>query len=256
MSPSFAYVYEAAFSQGAAGKEAARIEAEVSRLGIQGPVLREGFHEVQEGLERAIQEGSKNVVFVGHHGWFLQWIPWISAQKGITIGFLPLEPSPLSRALGMPTGAAAVGILAARVLRVLDIGLINSRPFFTEAVVLQTSARLEFEGSYAVRAKTPGPLAIQNFALHPKTGEALSVPGDGQLEAVLHTPIERVSWFGVWKKTELEETRIAFTRGKLSNDGQPLQITVDGQLLTAKEFAFDVLPGAMSCVVGPERLFA
>lgn len=255
MTPTFAYIYDATVSQGGAAKDVTRIETEVGRLGIQGPVLREGFHDVPSALQDALREGVKNLIFVGSDVWFLQWIPWFSKQKGVSIGFLPIEHSPLSRALGMPLGGAAVGILAARVLKVFDLGVVNGRPFLTEAIAQQTSARLEFEGSYAVRAKTPSPLAIQNFAIHSKTGEVLSVPTDGQLEAVLQTPIERSILFGVWKKTELEETRIAFSRGVVSDEGRPVQFLVDGLPLTGKEVVFDIMPSVLPLIVGPDRLF-
>ena len=257
MSPSFAYIYDSVYGQGMVSKESARIEAELGRLGIQGPIFREGFHEVQQQLDAAIKDGVKNVVFVGGDAWFLQRLPWIAQQRGVSIGYLPSVPTALSRAIGMPPGAASVGILAARVIKTLDLGAANDRPFLTEAVALETSARLTLEGSYAVSARTPSPLAIQNFALQPKTGEVLSQSMDGQLEAVLQTTIARPGWLGVWKKTEIEETRIAFTRGAVQHpSGEPVHFTVDGQPLTSKEVRFSVLPGALPLIVGPDRLFS
>lgn len=257
MSPSFAYIYDSIYGQGMVSKELARIEAELGRLGIQGPIFRDGFHEVQTQVEAALKEGVKNIIFVGGDVWFLQWLSWIAKHQGVSIGYLPSHPTALSRAIGMPAGAASVGILAARVIKVLDLGLANDRPFLTEAIALETSAKLTLEGSYAVSARTPSPLAIQNFALQPKTGEVLSVPMDGQLEAVLQTTVERPGWLGVWKKTELEETRIAFTKGTVKHDsGDPVHFTIDGQPLTSKEVRFSVLPGALSLIVGPDRLFS
>lgn len=257
MAPSFAYVYDNLYGQGMMSKELARLETELGRLGIQGPVFRDGFHEVQTQLEGAMKEGAKNIVFVGSDGWFLQWIPWIAKQQGISIGYIPSSPTALSRAIGMPAGPASVGILAARVIKPLDLGSANGRAFFTEAVALETSAKLMIEGAYTVSARTPGPLAIQNFALQSKTGEVLSTPGDGQLEAVLQTTRERSGWLSVWKKLELEETRILFTKGVMKQDsGESFRCTVDGQPLTAKEVSFSVLPGALSLIVGPDRLFA
>lgn len=257
MPPSFAYIYQGTYGQGMVSKETARIEGELGRLGIQGPMFREGFHEVQRELEDVVREGTRNVVFIGDDAWFLQWIPWVAKHPGVSIGYIPAQPTALSRAIGMPSGAASVGILAARVIKVLDLGVVNDRPFLTEAVALETSAKLTLEGAYAVRARTPSPLAIQNFALQPKTGEVLSVPGDGQLEAVLQTTVERAGWLGVWKTKEIEETRIAFTKGVVTQDsGESVHFTVDGQPLTSKETRFSLLPGALSLIVGPDRLFS
>lgn len=257
MSPSFAYIYDSIYGQGMVSKELARIETEVGRLGIQGPIFRDGFHEVQAQLEQAVKEGVKNLVFVGSDAWFLQWLPWMVKHRGISVGYVPAQPTALSRAIGMPAGAASVGIIAARVIKVLDVGVANERPFLTEAIALETSAKLTLEGSYAVSARTPSPLAIQNFALQPKTGEVVSVAMDGQLEAVLQTTIERPGWFGVWKKTEIEETRIAFTKGVVKHDSHdPVHFTIDGQPLTSKEVHFSILPGTLSLIVGPDRLFS
>ncbi len=257
MAPSFAYIYDSIYGQGMVSKELARIESELGRLGIQGPIFRDGFHEVQEQLDAVIKEGTKNIVFVGGDAWFLRWLPWIAKHHGVSVGYLPSHPTALSRAIGMPVGASSVGILAARVIKVLDLGVANDRPFLTEAIALETSAKLTLEGSYAVSARTPSPLAIQNFALQPKTGEVVSVPMDGQLEAVLQTTVERPGWLGVWKKTEIEETRIAFANGVVKHDsGDPVHFTIDGQPLTSKEVHFSILPGALTLIVGPDRQFS
>lgn len=255
MQPSFAYLYDGALERGGFAKGLARIEGEVSRLGIQGPVLRDGFHDLQTKLAELVPQGVKNLIFVGGDRWFLAWMPWISKQTSLSIGYLSMEESALARAIGIPVGPAGVEVIAARVIRKLDLGLANEHPFLTEAVALKTSAKLELEGSYAVSARLPSPLSIQNFALQPKTGRVISVAQDGFLEAVIQTSVERSTWLGMWKKTDVEETRIVFQRAKVSDSGQSVQFVVDGQPLTAKEVQFDILPGALTIIVGPERTF-
>ncbi len=256
MNPSFAYLYDGILAQGTGPKTVARIETEVARLGIQGPVLRDGFHELAAELKDVLKQGVKNLIFVGSEAWFLRWIPWIAEHPGLSVGYLPAEPSVLGRALGIPAGAAGVGVLAARVIRVLDLGSANGKPFLLEAVAPKTSARLELEGSYAVRARTPSPLSVQNAALNPKTGELLSSPQDEHLEAVLQTTHERPGLFGLWKKSEMEETRIVFTSATVRDEEeQGVAFVVDGQPLKAREVVFRVLPKAVSFIVGPDRLF-
>ncbi len=256
MSPSFAYVYDGILAQAAGPKILARVEAEVARLGIQGPVLRDGFHDLATELKETLRQGVKNLIFVGSDPWFLRWIPWIAEQEGLSVGYLPSEPSVLGKALGIPAAAAGVGVLAARVIRVLDLGSANGRPFLLEAVALKTSARVELEGSYAVRARTPSPLSIQNLALDPKTGRTVSVPQDGFLEAVIQTTNERPALLGLWKKTDTEETRIVFASATVRDErDQAVSFTVDGQPLKAREVAFRVLPNAASFIVGPDRTF-
>lgn len=256
MQPSFAYLYDGVLEHASGPKTVARIEAEVGRLGIQGPVLRDGFHELGASLKEVLRQGIKNLIFVGSDAWFLRWIPWIAEQEGLGIGYLPHEASLLGKLFGIPPAAAGVGVLAARVIRVLDLGTANGRPFLLEAVAQKTSARLELEGSYAVRARTPSPLSIQNAAQDPKTGRAVSVPQDGQLEAVLQTTNERPAWMGLWKKTEMEETRIVFASATVRDEQeQGVSFVVDGQPLKAREVVFGVLPKAVSFIVGPDRLF-
>lgn len=255
MQPSFAYLYDGALEQGGWAKGIARIEGEISRLGINGPVLRDGFTDLDSKLREIVTQGIKNLIFVGGDTWFLRWIPWIATHPALSIGYLSLEDSVLAKAIGIPIGSVGVEVIAARVIRTLDLGLANERPFLTEAVALKTLAKLELEGSYAVCARSPSPLSIQNFALQPKTGQVLSVPQDGHLEAVIQTSVERAKWYGMWKKMELEETRIAFRRAKVRDDKELAQFTVDGQPLKAKEIQFDIMPKALSLIVGPERLF-
>ncbi len=254
---SFAYVFDLALGQGIANKDRDRIQTEIARIGIQGPEFFGGFHDVEGGLEQALKEGVKNVVLIGSSAWQLSWLPWIVQHAGITIGYISPEPSVLGRALGMPAGAQAVPIVAARVLRTLDLGTINKRPFLLEATMSETRAKLTFEGSYSISGREPSPLAIRNFALHPKTGEVLSDPYDGQLEAVLQTKREGSTFFGMWKRTEIEETKILFEKGVVRDlEGASLSVTVDGQGITAKEVSFDVLPKSLTVIVGPDRLFS
>lgn len=255
MQPSFAYLYDGVLAQNSFLKGVTRIENEAARLGVQGPVIRDGFHDVAHALSELSARGIKNLVFVGTDLWFLRWIPWMAKHGHMIIGYLPVEPSLLAKAFGMPVGGNAVEVIAARVVRALDLGLANDRPFLTEAIAIKTAAKLELEGSYAVSARVPSPLSIQNFALQPKTGQVISVGQDGQLEAILQTPVERKAWLGIFKRTDVEETRIAFTRAKVRDDREPVEFVVDGQMIKAKEIQFDVLPKAVSFIVGPERLF-
>ncbi len=256
MQPSFAYIYDGTLEHASWAKQMARVEAEIGRLGIQGPILRQGFHEVEASLKEVLDQGVKNLIFVGTDPWFLQWIPWINDHRGVSIGYLPVQESPLAKAFGIPLLAAGVGVLAARVIRTIDLGSANQRPFLTEAIALKTSAKLELEGSYAVSARVPSPLTIQNAALEPKTGHVTSVPTDGQLEAVIQTSTERKTWLGLWKTTDVEETRIVFTKACVKEDPEgSVQFTVDGMPMKAKEVEFRVLPGAMEVIVGPDRGF-
>ncbi|MBP7005613.1 hypothetical protein KBB27_00615 [Patescibacteria group bacterium] len=256
MSPSFAYIYDGMLEHPSWVKQVARMEAEVGRLGVQGPILRQGFHEVESKLKEVLEQGIKNLIFVGTDPWFLQWIPWIAEHRGISVGYLPLQVSALGQAFGIPPLAAGVGVLAARVIRTIDLGSANQRPFLTEAIAIKTSAKLELEGSYAVSARAPSPLAVQNFAFEAKKGRVISTPADGLLEAVIQTSMERKTWLGLWKTTDVEETRIAFTKACVKDDPEgAVQFTVDGMPMKAKEVNFSVLPGAMEVIVGPDRGF-
>jgi diacylglycerol kinase family enzyme len=254
---SFAYVFDLALGQGIANKDRDRIQTEIARIGIQGPEFFGGFHDVEGGLEEALKQGVKNVILIGPPAWHLSWLPWSLRHPGITMGYISPEPSVLGRALGMSQGAQAIPLIAARVLRVLDVGTINKRPFLLEAAIQDTRAKLTFEGTYSISGREPSPLAIRNFALQPKTGDVLSDPYDGQLEAVIHTKREAAAFFGMWKRTELEETKVLFQKGVIRDlEDQSLHIAVDGQGITAREASFEVLPRALSVIVGPDRLFS
>lgn len=253
---SFAYVFDLALGQGVANKDRDRIQTEIARIGIQGPEFFGGFHDVEGGLEEALKQGVKNVVLIGPPAWHLSWLPWSMRHPGITMGFVSPEPSVLGRAIGMPQGPQAIPLIAARVLRTLDVGTINKRPFLLEASIENTRAKLTFEGSYSISGREPSPLAVRNFALHPKTGDVLSDPYDGQLEAVIQTKRDTPAFFGMWKRTELEETKILFQKGVIRDlEEGSLHVLVDGQGITAREVSFEVLPKALSLIVGPDRLF-
>ncbi len=255
MSSSFAYIYEGSAQQMATHRELARFEGECTRLGIQGSALHGARLEQEEAVCALLKTGVKNLVCIGSQASFFLWLPFMMKYREPTYAFVPAEACALGQALGMPAGPLAASFLAARVVKTLDLGLANERPFFTEAVALDTRARLFVENAYTLSSLEPSPLSIRNLALNPKTGEPFSLATDGELEAVFQTVRETSSWFGMWPRKTMEETCIKMKEGCATlASGESLSFLVDGERLTSHEVHFSCVPASLKLIVGPDRL--
>lgn len=252
MTPSFAYVYEAFTQDPKFERDLAKIETEIARLGIQGRTIRLAlFRDIADGLQECLAAGVKNVIFIGDDNLVFQAIPFL-VEKGLVGGFIPLRPSLLASVFGVPMGGDAVGIIAARVLAHLDIGIMNDRPFLTEAVALKTTSPLKIDGRYTARALQPGPVSIRNISVQADAEAGSSFAEDGQLEAIIQTKVETSAYLGLWKQTQLQETHLFFEKAVMKSE-EGIEFLVDGQRFTTKQAMFSLKPNALSFIVGPDR---
>lgn len=248
MNPSFAYVYDECLTDRRFERELQQVENELARRGIEGMTTRtSALNEAKQVVRDVAQRGAKNLILVGSDQLLRAVIPLLPDIQA-TIGFLPMGPSLIGGLLGIPSGAKAVDVIAARLVERLDIGQVNGQPFLLDVVAPHTVAGIEVDKSYRLRPSTRGAIAIRNLAAAGQDG-ALVNPTDGQLEIVIQAEASEPKRRWGWPKKQLTETKVFLSEGSMMAD-QPFNVFVDGQAYEGTTFHFSVLPSKLTLITG------
>ncbi len=250
MNPAYSYVYDETAALPRYATELGRIETEASRCGINGRIARLGvFRQPKKVIEEAVNYGAKTIVFVGtdqavyHHLGAL-------IELDVTIAFLPLEAnSGLGWALGVPTGAKGVEIIAGRLTETIDVGYLQGQPFLTEISLPNTPAAIEVDKKYRVSPAQRGSIAIRNIGSLYCSSKTIAVPTDGVLEVVLQSEMKKQGIRNFFR-SELVETKLLLKEGTVvCKDG--VHGFVDGTgNLSGTSLHFSIKPKAARIIIG------
>ncbi len=251
MNPAFAYVYDETAALPRYANELGRIENEANRCGINGRIARLGtFRQPKKVIEEAVSFGAKTIVFVGTDEAVYRHLPAL-IELDVTIAFLPLETnSGLSWALGIPTGAKGVEVIAGRLMETIDVGFLNDKPFLTEISLPQTPAAIEVDKKYRVRPTEKGSIAIRNIgSLYCGSNKTIANPADGLLEVVLQSEMKGGGLKNLFR-SELIETKLYLKEGDVvCKDG--IHGFMDGSAgLTGTTLHFSIKPKAARIIIG------
>ncbi len=255
MNAAFAYVYDDFLSDRRFERDLGLIETELARHGIEGRIVRIALLKGSKDLIRdLVHDGVKNIVFVGNDR-TLEKMMWFLPDLDVTVGYLPINgPAQVAELLGIPVGAASVGVLAARLVETLDVGKVNDRYFLTEVMLPETGAALEIEGRYRVSPSALGAIAVRNLGGSLEKGKvAPADPKDGLLEAVIQTRPDTKSQMP-WNKGPLQETHIPLSFGAIMSN-EPVSVFVDGQVIKGNHFVLSIIPKKLRIVTGRRRMF-
>lgn len=245
MNAAFAYLYDETLADKRFERVIFETETELARLGIEGKIIRCGaLCDPKSMLKDCLAKEIKNVVCVGSDTFFRQLVPLFALEGGETVaGFLPIGPSLIGPLLGIPSGAKAAEVLAARLIQTIDIGVINGVPFLLEAIAKKTQAAIEVSQSYRLRPSHQGSISLRNVF---KEGDRVSNPQDGLLECVIRADVPTKGWF---KKVEQSETRLFLEEAVLSAPA-PFEVLVDGERMIGKEFFLSLHPKGLRIITG------
>jgi len=247
MNPAFAYIYDECLVDKRFERELQEVENELARKGIEGTTSRASvLCEARQLAKKFIQQGVKNLIVVGSDRILSSLVPFLP-ETDATIGFLPMGPSAVGGLLGIPSGAKAVEVIAARLVESIDLGQVNGRPFLLEVVAPRTIAGIEVGGAYRLRPSVRGAIAIRNFALSGTEGGTTN-PKDGQLEVVIQAEATgQNSW--PWSKKTLTETKVFLKEGAMIAE-EPFEVFIDGEPFKGQKFAFSILPKPVRIITG------
>jgi diacylglycerol kinase family enzyme len=207
----------------------------------------------------------------------------INSLKGreVTLGYIPLMDTRLSRIFGLPDIETACRTIAARRIESLDLGLVNGNWFFTKVTfgnlealkggflglgMLGKSMGSTFEIKFSADGKYHGTLqatagAIVNARDNDCGHKQVADPTDSVLDVLL---LPKLSSYQLWQNRKhinsgcLEvipgASTIHLKKMEITNpEGLPL--VAEGRVLAKTPAIIEVLPKALKMIVGRDRSF-
>lgn len=246
----YLYIYDTLVSQQKYAPVLSAIERRVTDLDIKGRIARLTIlKNVKEVVTDAVKNGVTTVVAVGDDQTFTKIIN-VVAPLDVTLGFIPVnKDSTIARALGIPPNELACDVLAARIIRKLDLGKINNQYFLNTAEITDGNVIISIDGYTIESTAEQQAVRFCNIGWH-QGSKRVSNPTDGILEAVITPTVRR--WLG--KKT-LASTVFPFTSISLRAVNDPASILIDEQVILKTPARVDVAPSQLKVVVGSNRVF-
>ncbi|MFH1620823.1 MAG: hypothetical protein ABIB04_01925 [Patescibacteria group bacterium] len=251
-SSAYAFIYDEILNDQRFERELAEIEARLTALDIQGRVGRLAlFRNAKDLIDSMVHQGVNTIVIVGDDQSFDKTI-WFLPDLNITVGYLPITgPSRIAELLGIPTGADACDVLAARLIETIDLGKIEDRYFLTEAVMRNTVATVDIEGRFRISASAGGSVAIRNLGSMLFESQELSDAKDGLLEVIV-TPLDDKR--AKWRKgsDQAKETKMFMTHGEIISPA-PIDVMIDRHMVNGFNFKLKAVPNKLRIITGRGR---
>ncbi|MFA6253212.1 MAG: diacylglycerol kinase family protein [Patescibacteria group bacterium] len=246
----YLYIYDSFLSDKKYSDLLAQIEKRVTDLGIKGRIARLSIlKNMKELITDGIKSGVQTVVVIGNVQTFAKVINIVAGLE-VVLGLIPVEnDNKIAKMLGIPPKLLACDVIASRIIKKIDLGLINGHFFVGQAEINDANVLIEYDG-YNVRPTTANNnITIYNFAercIIPN-----STPVDGVLEVVI-TPMKS----GVFGKKNITGTILPFSKIKISTEGEEqVSILTDEQVIMKTPAEISVAPQKLRVIVGPERCF-
>lgn len=244
----YLYIYDSFLSDQKYESTLTAIERRVTDLGIQGKIARLSvLKNIKELVQDAVKNGVKTVVAIGDDQTFSKMIN-IVAELDVTLAIIPVVTnSTAARVLGIPPKELACDVLAARIIRKIDLGKINNYFFLNSAELTNAKVRIVCDG-YTLKPVTElNSIKLCNVGVH--SSQSISNPTDGVLEAII-TPI-RGGWLS---KKHMTPTVLPFKKISLESDEEAAIVT-DNQVVLKTPAEVIVAPHKLNVIVGNQRLF-
>ena len=246
----YLYIYDSFLNDKKYADLLVQIEKRITDLGIKGRIARLSIlKNMKELITDAVKDGVQTVVVIGNVQTFAKVIN-IVADLDVVLGLIPVDQdNKIAKMLGVPPKVLACDIIAARIIKKIDLGQINNHYFIGQAEISNSDVLIEHNG-YTIRPTTPhNHIAIYNFAACPEA--AGSNPVDGVMEAVI-TPM-RSTIFG---KKNMGGTVLPFTNIKVGSKAEEqISILTDEQTIMKTPAEIKIAPQKLRVIVGPDRCF-
>lgn len=254
----YSYIYDGSVQDKKYSRDLSLIENRLTDLGLNGKIHRlSRFKNLKELLEDDVRAGVRNIVIFGSDETFLRAIT-SCLHEGLTFAFVPFcEKSVIAKILGVGDRFQAIQALSARLTQVVDIGLVNGRPFFSSLRIPHCQARIVCDGNFSVEAVQDRDIEVFNLHIPKSDDDKLSFaprPSDGALELVVKK-INKLSIFGGWKYALSRSGRDSLflfrQAGIFAKD--PVAMYVDGRKISQQNPRIQVIPKALKLIVGKSR---
>lgn len=247
----YLYIYDSFLSEPKYSGMLSAIERRIADLDIRGRVSRLSvLKNIKELVSDAIKAGYTTIIAVGDDQTFAKVINVI-ANYDVTFGIIPADgTSTVARVLGVPPRELACDVIAARIVKRLDLGKINNY-YFLNAAEIQNAKITILCNNFTVSPTTNNNIVrIANILSDTKV--VTSDPTDGILEAII-TPIRR----SLFMRRQLRPTVLPFTKLRvIAEDEGGAAILTDNQMVLKTPADVEIAPQKIRIIVGTKRLFA
>ena len=238
----YAYLYDERLNDRKHDREISRLEAEISRRGLNGRVGKFAlFRHARDIVADLMRSGAQTLVVVGDDKTLFTAIGALGEFSPM-LAMLPiLDDGPVAKALGVPKGLPSVDTLAARFNETIDLGLVGNRAFLSELDVDGPGLSLHIDKQFKLEPPEGGSLCIRNLG-------AGSDAHDGKLDVFVIPPVDRRRFS--WKReanpigTHLQFKQALLTRTVAGS------CTVDGMPLEGESLELSVKPQALKMITG------
>lgn len=246
----YLYIYDSFLNDKKYNDLLIQIEKRITDLGIKGRVARLSIlKNMKELITDAVKDGVTTVVAIGNVQTFAKVIN-IVADLDVVLGLIPVDnDNRIAKMLGVPPKVLACDVIASRIVKKIDLGIINNHYFIGSAEINNSEVILENNGYTIQPTTSANRIVIYNFAS--PEGSLSSSPVDGILEAVI-TPIKN-TWLG---KKAVTGTVLPFTSLRVGSQAQEqVAILSDEQTIMKTPAEIKIAPQKLKVIVGPERCF-
>src|SRR3989344_4938055 len=253
----YLYLYDSFLNDKRFAQTLAKIETRLTDLGIGGKIYRlSPLRNVEELISDEVKAGVTNIIVVGNDKTLSQVVN-VAAKHEVALGLMPLGPeNQIAQALGIPEGEGACDIVAARIVKRVDLGRINNLYFLSGVKIFSSEVTLECEELYSISSKLKNAL-ITICNSRPATAQLAATanyfnPQDGFLEVFIQP--EKTGFFNIFKRPDRQKTIIPFKKLAIKSKSS-VPVVTDGQRVLKTPVKIEVIPKKLKLIVGKNRNF-
>ncbi len=245
------YIYDSFLQNRKYEKLLARLETRITDLGLSGKIIRPGLMKNLASLVQAeLKRGAKTIIAVGNDKTVFETINALAGWD-VPLGIVPIEKNNyIAHSLGIGSLESACDILAARRIKVLDLGIANQKRFLSYLSIPSKNTAIRVNDSYVLKITKEGEILIVNLPtanLNLPTG--LANPQDGVLQVFVTTKQNKKIIFS----TQANDSLFSFTNFNIINKNQALKIEGLVKLPTPAQISIE--PSSLKVIVGKKRVF-
>lgn len=243
------YIYGSNLSQKKYQKTLAKIETQLTDLGLNGRIYRLGpISKVDEVVNGELRKDPKTIVIVGND-FLVNEVINLLAENKVPIGIIPVgEPNNIAKGLGIDLENACQVLSARRVLK-FDLGLANNHYFVNNAKLAAKDLSFKIDNKYSFSLTGHSDLEIVNFSLNLAENNEIVQPDptDGELNLFLANVHNKLL------KKETSQSFIALKR--LVFDQKTENLILDGVYQVSEAKEINVLKQSINLIIGKNRSF-
>lgn len=243
------YIYDHFLKQNKLEKIVSKIETRITDLGLNGKNCYVGpLKSLKSIVTDELRNKPKTIIAVGDNE-TLNHIINSLGEADITVGIIPVGPNnSIAKALGIPNEDTACNVISARLIEVIDLGIINNTYFISSAIISTQGTIIEVNEQYTVEPVGIGNVEIINLNTYHK--DSIINPQDAKIETFID-----IKQKGLLSKPRSSRTSFIRSNNLIINNLNKHDFIVDNALEIKAPAHLTVAPAALSIIVGKERSF-